>query len=182
VAAAARRLAAANDVDLDTALEILSLVRDDEKLAGRVLSTVARGIVPSFNLPTTAKAAAAAGAATGAAAAAAAAAAGAAGAGGGAMLTKQLTRTKSAAVKPAVQASSSSRGVAATQPVAEGDGTAATGDFAPRPSIPGGGGAPGGAGIASTEYYISENVKVAWCKQCKLNPGCLRLTALGFSY
>jgi hypothetical protein len=43
--AAARRVAGAHDVDLDTALEILSLVLNDEKLAGKLLSTVSRGVI-----------------------------------------------------------------------------------------------------------------------------------------
>jgi hypothetical protein len=42
--AAAGRVARAHDVDIDTALEILSLVRNNEKLAGKLLDTVSRGI------------------------------------------------------------------------------------------------------------------------------------------
>lgn len=41
---AARRVAATHEVDLDTALEIMSLVRNDETLAGKLLGTVSRGI------------------------------------------------------------------------------------------------------------------------------------------
>ena len=51
--AGARRLAAVYDVELDTALEVMSLVRNDEKLAGRLLATVARGVSPSLTLPVT---------------------------------------------------------------------------------------------------------------------------------